>query len=71
MKKKKDNKQIIWKKNNQRCCVLVSVKGKTYQVALEKEQQEQVAWLLPQLFEDNIIKILPDELPITLPKLKK
>jgi hypothetical protein len=64
-------KELIWKKGKHGCCVLISVKGKTYQVALDKEGQESIAFILPQLFDDHIIKILPDELPITLGKVKE
>lgn len=72
MKKGKSKKnELIWKKGNQKCCVFISVQGKTYQVALDKEGQESIAFILPQLFDDHIIKILPDELPITLGEVKE
>mgnify|MGYP001600519309 CR=1 FL=1 len=73
MKKSKVKKEetLTWKKREQICCVLISVEGKTYQVALDKRGQEDIAFILPQLFDDYTIKILPDELPIKLSKLKK
>ena len=68
---KKTKKDLIWKAEEQRCCVLISVKGKTYQVALDKSGQESIAFILPQLFSDHKVKILPEELPITLPQENK
>jgi hypothetical protein len=61
-------KELIWKKGEQRCCVLVSIEGKTYQVALDKAGQESIVFILPQLFKNHIVKIMPNELPITIPK---
>jgi len=68
---KKGVKEIIWKKGKQKCIVIVEVKGKCYQVILDKEQTDSLIFILPQLFDDHIIKISKEELPMTLGKFKK
>ena len=49
---------------------LNNVKGKTYQVALDEEKENSIIFILPQLFDDHIVKILSDELSISFPKIK-
>ena len=62
--------KLKWKGKDQRCCVFISMEDKVYQVALNKDQQASLVFILPQLFDDHVIKILPDEVPLTIPKAK-
>lgn len=64
---KKKSKHLIWKAEDQRCCVLISMGGKTYQVSLNEENQRAIAFILPQLFPNHKVMILPEELPIEFP----
>jgi len=61
-----DTKPITWKKGKQICVVLISNEKKTYQVALNNEQMNAVIFILPQLFDDHVIKVLEKPLDITL-----
>lgn len=70
-KPKKESIFKIWKAGEQRCCVLISLEGKTYQVDLDEQGEKSIAFILPQLFDDHVIKILKDELPITICEVKK
>ena len=67
---KKGMREIIWKKGKQKCIVVAEVNGKCYQVILNKDQTDSLIFILPQLFDDHIIKISEEELPITLGKFK-
>jgi len=61
-----DTKELIWKKGKQICVVLISHEKKTYQVALDNEQMNSLIFILPQLFDDHVIKVLEEPLDITL-----
>jgi len=61
-----DTKELIWKKGKQICVVLISNKNKTHQVALNNEQMNALIFILPQLFDDHVIKIVEEPLDITL-----
>ena len=61
-----DKKPITWKKGKQTCVVLISNEKKTYQVALDNEQMNALIFILPQLFDDHVIKIVEEPLEITL-----
>jgi len=61
-----DKKPITWKKGKQICVVLISHEDKTYQVALNNEQTKSLIFILPQLFDDHVIKIVEEPLAITL-----
>ena len=61
-----DTKPITWKKGKQTCVVLISNEKKTYQVALNNEQMKSLIFILPQLFDDHVIKIVEEPLDITL-----
>jgi len=61
-----DTKPITWEKVKQTCVVLISHEDKTYQVALNNEQMNAVIFILPQLFDDHVIKIVEEPLDITL-----
>jgi len=61
-----DTKPITWKKGKQTCVVLISNEDKTYQVALNNEQMNAVIFILPQLFDEHVIKIVEEPLDITL-----
>jgi len=62
------NKGFIWKKGKRTCVVLISNENKTYQVALNNEQMDSLIFILPQLFDDHVIKILEEPLDIILDK---
>jgi len=61
-------KGFIWKKGKRACVVLISNENKTYQVALNNEQMDSLIFILPQLFDDHVIKVLEEPLDITLDK---
>ena len=61
-----DKKELIWEKVKQTCVVLISHEEKTYQVALNNEQMKSLIFILPQLFDDHVIKIVEEPLDITL-----
>jgi len=61
-----DKKELIWEKVKQTCVVLISHEEKTYQVALNNEQMKSLIFILPQLFDDHVIKIVEEPLAITL-----
>jgi len=61
-----DKKELIWEKGKQTCVVLISHEEKTYQVALNNEQTKSLIFILPQLFDDHVIKIVEEPLAITL-----
>ena len=61
-----DTKPITWKKGKQICVVLISHEDKTYQVSLNNEQMNSLIFILPQLFDDHVIKVLEEPLNITL-----
>jgi len=61
---KTDKKELIWKKGKQTCVVLISHEEKTYQVALNNEQMKSLIFILPQLFDDHVIKVLEEPLDI-------
>jgi len=58
------NKGFIWKKGKLTCVVLISNENKTYQVALNNEQMNSLIFILPQLFDDQVIKIVEEPLDI-------
>lgn len=60
-----------WKKGKQKLVVIIEVDKKVYQVDLNKEQMNDLISILPQLFSDNIIKVISEELPFTLYSPKK
>ncbi len=60
-------KTVVWKSIEQKCCILIPLKGKTFQVSLDKDMQKAIIFILPQLFDDHIIKIINEELPISFP----
>lgn len=70
----KEGSQLLWKGKDQRLAVLVAIKGKTYQVALDENKMKSVLFVLIQMFPNGIIKVLPDEikgkLTVTLPTPK-
>ena len=55
-----------WKKGKQKLVVLVDVNKKVYQVNLDKEKMNILISFLPQLFDDGVIKIIKEELPIKI-----
>jgi len=61
-----DTKELIWEKGKQICVVLISHEEKTYQVALNNEQMNSLIFILPQLFDNHVIKVLEKPLDITL-----
>ena len=61
-----DTKKLIWKKGKQICVVLISHEDKTYQVSLNNEQMNSLIFILPQLFDDHVIKLLEEPLDIIL-----
>lgn len=65
------NKTTNWKKGTQKLVVLVEVDKKVHQVDLSEEQMNNLLFILPQLFDDRVIKVLEYELPITIPSHKK
>ena len=52
----------------EKCAVIVKVGKKTYQVALNESQENSIMFILPQLFDDHKIKLLPEELSIEFKK---
>ena len=59
-----DKKELIWEKGKQICVVLISNENKTHQVALNNEQMNSLIFILPQLFDDHVIKIVEEPLDI-------
>ena len=59
--------RLTWKAGKQKLVVLIDVEGRTYQVELSQSQEDSLIFILPQLFDDHIIKILPEALPIQIP----
>jgi hypothetical protein len=65
------SKDLVWKAKDQKCGVIINVGGETYQVCLNQEQMNSILFILPQLFDDNKIKVYEEALPLTLTSLKK
>lgn len=54
------------KKTKQKLAVLIEINRKVYQVALSREQVDSLVFILPQLYDDNIIKVMEGDLPVTI-----
>lgn len=48
----------------EKCAVIVKVGKKTYQVALDESQADSIMFILPQLFNNHKVKLLPKPLAI-------
>jgi len=51
-----------WKVKDQKCAVLIEVKGKIHQVDLDKDQMQSLIFILPQLFDNHKIRVNAKEL---------